>query len=113
MSTEAGRSPQKLHVACKLTDEQQSERREELAREVFSGCQATNELDDGYEFVFPGDERRAEKLVGFVISERECCPFFTFEMIFEPKGGPISLRIRGPEGSKELLGDNLPGYGAG
>jgi hypothetical protein len=44
--------------------------------------------------VFAGGAEWAEKLVGFVISERECCPFFSFEVLFEPGGGPISLRVR-------------------
>jgi hypothetical protein len=42
-----------------------------LSRQLFSGCQRTDELDDGYEFVFPGGPEWAEKLVRFVASERE------------------------------------------
>lgn len=103
MGTEAKRSVRELPVACGLGGREQRERREELSRELFSGCLKTDELDDGFEFVFPGEAGWAEKLVRFVASERECCPFFSFEMIFEPEQGPISLRVRGPEGAKEFI----------
>jgi hypothetical protein len=109
MGTEARRSPKALSIACKLTDEEQQKRREKLSRELFSGREGTRELDDGYEFVFAGGADWAEKLVSFVVSERECCPFFTFEMIFEPEGGPISLRVRGPEGAREFMREEVVG----
>lgn len=107
MSAEARHSSRELLIACRLTDEEQGRRREELASKLFSGCKVTNELDDGYEFAFPGEANWAEKLMSFILSERECCPFFIFELIFDPEGGEISLRIRGPEGTKELLGAEL------
>ena len=103
MGTEARRSPKELPIACKLTDEEQQKRREELSRELFSGREGTRELDDGYEFAFAGGADWAEKLVSFVVSERECCPFFSFEILFEPGEGPISLRVRGPEGAREFM----------
>ncbi len=97
----------RAQIACKLTDEEQQKRREELSRKLFSGRERTNELEDGYEFVFPGGAEWAEELVRFVVLERECCPFFTFELIFEQEGGPISLRMRGPEGTKDFIGVEL------
>ena len=103
MGAEAKRSVREVPIACGLSDLEQRQRREELSRQLFSGCQRTDELDDGYEFVFPGGAEWAEKLVRFVASERECCPFFGFEMIFESGQGPISLRVRGPEGTKEFV----------
>ncbi len=90
-------------IACKLTDEEQQKRREELSRKLFSGREKINELEDGYEFVFPGGAEWATEVVRFVVLERECCPFFTFELVFEPHEGPISVRMRGPEGAKELI----------
>ncbi|MBI4409686.1 MAG: hypothetical protein HY561_08265 [Gemmatimonadetes bacterium] len=38
----------------------------------------------------------------FILFERGCCPFLRFELEFEP-GGPLWLRIRGPEGAKEFI----------
>ena len=105
MDAETGRGPRReLPVACELPGAGLRERREELSRGLFSGCEGTKELDDGYEFGFPGGADWAEKLVRFVVSERGCCPFFAFELVFGPDGGPISLRMRGPEGTKEFIG---------
>jgi hypothetical protein len=109
MGAEAKRSVRELPIACGLSDLEQRKRREELWRQLFSGCQRTDELDDGYEFVFPGGPEWAEKLVRFVASERECCPFFGFEMIFESGQGPISLRVRGPEGTKDFVREEFVG----
>ena len=109
MGTQARRSVGGLPIACSLSDGKQRERREELSRELFSGRFSTEELEDGYGFVFPGGAEWAEKLVSFVVSERECCPFFTFEMIFEPEGGPISLRVRGPKGAREFMREEFAG----
>ena len=109
MGAEAKRSVMELPIACGLSDLEQRERREELSRQLFSGCRRTDELDDGYEFVFPGGAEWAEKLVRFVASERKCCPFFGFEMIFESGQGPISLRVRGPEGTKEFVREEFVG----
>lgn len=103
------RESRELPVVCELSGAGLRERREELLRELFSGCEGTRELDDGYEFIFPGGENWAEKLFRFVVSERRCCRFFAFELLFETDGGPISLRMRGPEGTKEFIGAGLAG----
>lgn len=109
MGAGARRSVGGLPIACGLSGREQRERRENLSREVFSGRLGTEELDDGYAFSFPGEAGWAEKLAGFVAAERECCPFFSFEMLFEPGGGPISLRVRGPEGAKEFAREEFVG----
>lgn len=109
MGTEAKRSVSELPIACGLSGREQRERREELSCEVFSGRLETEELDDGYAFVFPGEAGWVERLAGFVAAERECCPFFSFELLFEPGGGPISLRVRGPEGAKEFAREEFVG----
>ena len=107
MDAEKGNPSRELPIACELPVAGLAERREELKRDLFSGCEGTKELDDGYEFVFQGGTDWAEKLVRFVVSERGCCRFFAFELLFEPDGGPISLRMRGPEGTKEFVGAGL------
>jgi hypothetical protein len=43
--------------------------------------------------------------VSFVAEERACCPFFTFELHYEPNLGPIWLRLRGSAEIKALLRD--------
>lgn len=103
MSVESRHTAKRLPIACELSEGAQSSRREEISRELFSGCKDVRELEDGYEFVFPGDEEWVEVLARFVATERECCRFFAFELLLEPEQGPVSLRMRGPAGTKEFL----------
>jgi hypothetical protein len=89
-------------LACTLTASQQKTRNTEL-QTLFKHVQQTNELSDGYALRFPGDETWANTLVQFITYERACCPFFTFELVFEPQQGPIWLHLRGPEGVKAIV----------
>jgi len=43
------------------------------------------------------------------MAERDCCPFFTFELAFAPDHGPVWLRLRGPEGAKAVVEAMLQG----
>ncbi len=92
----------RLPLACKLPGPEETRRRGEIEK-IFEGCLRTDELEDGYEFRFPGSEEWAVRLTEFIVFERECCPFFAFELAFEPEEGPIRLRVRGPEGAKEMV----------
>lgn len=103
MSGETRRTVKRLPIACELSEGGQISRRKEISRELFSGCESVRELEDGYEFVFPGGEEWIEGLARFVAEERECCRFFAFELRFEPDLGPISFSMRGPEGTREFL----------
>ena len=97
--TEAGELP----IACSLPENQQIDRMEEIHTEISAGIQETVELQDGYEFRFPGDDEWLEKLAQFVRFERECCRFLTFEITSDPDKGPIRLRLRGPAGAKDFI----------
>jgi hypothetical protein len=93
-----------LPIACTLSGPEQAERGVEVEG-IFGGCLRAGELEDGHEFVFPGDEEWAARLTEFIVFERRCCSFLTFELAFEPEGGPIRLRIRGPEGAKDIVAE--------
>jgi len=103
MSANTRRTAKQLPLACELSEGGQRSRREEISYKLFSGCKEVREVEDGYEFVFPEGEEWIEGLTRFVAEERECCCFFAFELLFEPDVGPISLRMRGPAGTKEFL----------
>ena len=94
-------------LACHLSGSELARRRRELAENVFGGVLRVEEMDNGYAFAFPGDEEWALGLARFVATERKCCPFFAFELIFEPGSGEILLRIKGPEGVKGFIEDEL------
>ena len=109
MKHEARHAKVPLPIACSLSNSDLAERRRELTGEVFGGVLGVEDLEDGYEFVFPGSVGWATRLVELINAERACCPFFAFELRFEPGGGPILLRVRGPEGTKEFVATGLGG----
>jgi hypothetical protein len=95
---------EELPIACSLAGGEQ-ERRREAVGGLFTTSRLVGELEDGYRFAFPGDAGWATRLVEFVVAERSCCPFFRFELDFQPGGGEILLRIRGPEGTKQFISE--------
>ena len=90
-------------IACTLPSEEFAQRRGHLIEHLFQKTIGRLELEDGFEFVFSGDEQLIAELTEFVSFERGCCAFLTFELIFDPQRGPIHLRCRGPEGAKEAV----------
>jgi hypothetical protein len=95
--------PGEIPIACLLPDATKQAREEEIAAKIFSSVQERRELPDGYAYRFDPDEDIAATLLEFIMFERQCCPFFTFDLRFEPDRGPIWLTLRGPEGTKEFL----------
>jgi hypothetical protein len=93
-----------LPLACSLSGPELAGRRGEL-EEIFDGCLKTGGLEDGYEFLFPGNGEWAARLTELVVFERGCCPFLAFELVLEPEGGPIRLRVRGPEDAKVIVAE--------
>jgi hypothetical protein len=59
------------------------------------------DLPHGYEFGF-GPES-FEAIAAFVVNERKCCPFVTFELVAAAGEGPVTLRMTGPAGTREVL----------
>ena len=92
-----------VDIACTLSEEELAVWSRDVFNGLRSGAEQINELPDGYELRFSGRAEWIAKLAEFITNERACCSFFRFELIVEPNGGPISLRLRGPEGVKELV----------
>ncbi|MGI8644621.1 MAG: hypothetical protein ACR2LS_10985 [Thermomicrobiales bacterium] len=90
-------------VACNLLGREFAERKEAISRELFAHAEFVQELPDGYAFRFAGADPWAAKMLEFINSERQCCPFFTFEISFEPNDGPVWLRLRGSDAVKEFV----------
>lgn len=91
-------------IACKLTGEELAERGS--AVKIFEENEQIRELDDGYAFRFSGSSDMAARLLAHVLEERLCCPFFTFELVFEPNEGHIWLSLRGSAAIKEFVAAN-------
>lgn len=93
-------------IACSLTADELVTRGEEID-DLFTGVQQAQELTDGYALRFPGTSTWPQRVLDFIQGERNCCLFFTFELLFLPNQGPIWLHIRGPEGVKAIVMDTL------
>lgn len=93
-----------LPIACSLSERERVVRGEEVS-DLFKDVQQVRELADGFAYRFPGDEEYGSRLLEFIMGERSCCLFFTFELVFEPNQGPAWLHVRGPEGVKGFMRD--------
>jgi hypothetical protein len=79
-----------------------------MHRDVFPGVQAIEELPDGYGYRFPATEEWTAKVMAVVAAERQCCPFFTFEVALEPDSQGLWLHFRSSEAIKSFIKDNFP-----
>ena len=95
--------PGNLPVICTLSDVEMREREVGLLARFKSGFIAAEELANGYSFRISGDKEWFVLVSELIAVERECCRFLTFELRADPQMGPLTLRITGPNGTKELL----------
>ena len=65
------------------------------------------ELPDGYAFQIDTTQISTGQLVEWIEMERQCCPFFGFEVRWDGKNGLVWLRLTGPEGVKEFILDEF------
>jgi hypothetical protein len=102
-------------IACTLTLGEQDLREHDVAA-LFAQAIQTRELPDGYALAFPAAADSAHTLLDFIVVERACCPFFTFELTFAAPHDAIWLTLKGAEGVKEMLAATFPhlmtGHGA-
>jgi hypothetical protein len=94
-----------IPIACTLNDRELARRRAEIAAGIFRRVDAVDELPDGYAFRFPASPETARELLDFMLYERDCCAFLTFELVFERGHGATWLRLRGGEGVKAFVRD--------
>lgn len=91
-----------MPIACTLSGSELARRGEEVG-DLFKGVTQVSELTDGYAFRFSGADSQATMLLEFILAERSCCPFFTFELVFEPQQRSTWLHLRGSAAIKEFV----------
>lgn len=96
------------HLA--LTPAERKRHFEELGPKLRSLRKNVRELDDGYEFEFPGDATTYQLLTEWAIQERLCCPFFEISLRLDPESGPLWLRLTGRPGTKEFIKVDAPSW---
>src|ERR1700745_4212234 len=92
-----------LPLVCCLTTAELRDREATLLAQFRSGVVETEELPDGYAFRIPGDASWIRLFAVLIVGERDCCPLLFFELAAEPNKGPITVRVTGPDSTKEFL----------
>ena len=95
-------------IGCLLSERDYAIRGEELAAGLFATVEEVAELPDGYAYRFGGADSPLESLLEFIAAERRCCPFLSFEIAFEPHGGPLWLRMHGSPRVKSFIAEAFP-----
>lgn len=107
MDNEANPTANKPIIGCTLIGREFVERKEAIGSNLFSHVERVEELADGFAYRLPVGEAWAAKALDFITAERHCCPFFTFELVFEPNDGPRWLRLRGSDEIKAFIAAEL------
>ena len=94
-------------IACRL-DPAGLARRQELLADLIARADDRRELAGGYVFVFRGAAVTLPELAAVVEAERRCCWFLRSVIGVESEGGPVTLELDGPDGTKEFLRGLLP-----
>jgi hypothetical protein len=92
-----------LPVACTLSAAEMRTRGEDVVAPLFARVQHLEEMPDGYRFAFPAEADGVRELLEFILSERACCPFFTFELTLASPHDLVWLSLLGGEGVKEFV----------
>lgn len=100
-----GMKPVAKSVACKLTTPELQKRKATVIAELKSLVLVRKELPNGFGYEFSGTDEILDKLNTFIKTERMCCDFFTFQLTVEED--KAILNITGPEGTKEVLKDEV------
>lgn len=72
-----------------------------VKKQLMADKKEVKDLPDGYSFRFAANAQAIKDVAEFVTYERACCPFINFDM--GVSGEDLSLKLSGPEGTKELL----------
>lgn len=92
-----------IPVACTLSAADRRARGEAVVAPLFARAQRLEELPDGYRFAFSAEADTVRDLLEFILSERACCPFFTFDLTLASPHQSVWLALRGGEGVKESI----------
>jgi hypothetical protein len=99
---------QDIPIACSLSAREFSTRKDEN-KGLLHEIEEIKELENGYALKFTGSVEQVQGLLQFITQERACCPFFRFELHFEPQNGPVWLSLSGPDGTKSFIQEMIGG----
>lgn len=92
-----------LPVACTLSPEGLSARRQGLLAALLRRAENHEEFANGHRLSFAATDETLAIILKAVTAERQCCEFLQFQITIEPGGGPVTLELTGPQGTREFL----------
>lgn len=92
-----------IPIACSLTTEDLKARAGELLPGLMRTATEVVDLENGLRLTFPSRPELLTHILAVSEQERACCRFLRFQLTTEPTGGPITLEVTGPAGTRELL----------
>ena len=90
-------------IVCTLSEDTRRQRREELRRGLFCEVASRTVTEHGVEIRFRRTDN-LHQLADYIAFESRCCAFLRFEMIVESRSELATLRLTGPEGTREFVG---------
>ena len=92
-----------IPLACDMTaipaDEREAHRI--LTEHLMASAASIRDVPRGLAVQWPATAYA--EVTRFIDSERRCCPFLTFTLTILSGGGPLDLRLTGPEGVTAFL----------
>lgn len=92
-----------LPIVCALTPAALKARREGLLSDLLARADAREDLPDGLRLRLPPAPDTLTAIARAIDAERECCRFLRFVVTVEPDGGPITIDLSGPPGTREFV----------
>lgn len=101
-----------ISVACCHTVFTKEQRMEynNIWEELETRRLGVTELENGYQYQFPGDVETLRLINDWVSMERKCCPFLTFSVIARNVDEPVMLQLTGNEEAKSFLRTDIQAY---
>jgi hypothetical protein len=92
-----------MPIACTLGPGALAARRQGLLSDLLRRAETHEELPQGHRLSFVAAEDTLALIVKTVEAERQCCRFLRFQITVEPDGGPVSVELTGPPGTREFV----------
>jgi hypothetical protein len=92
-----------LPVVCTLGSGPPLARRQQWLAELIGKADRREETAEGWRLSFAAGGDTLIHIAQAVEAERQCCRFLRFEITVEPDGGPVSLELTGPPGTRPFL----------
>ena len=92
---------------CNLSTAEMAERKEQIQKILLHKMTSLEELANGYRLHFPDDDGITESVFQFILLEKKCCSFFSFELTVAAFQKGTSLAITGNAITKHFIGHQL------